>query len=82
MFAYQTKYEIMWMFLIAVVLTPNQVHSGNILYISTVPTRSHHIWNRPLVFGLANKGHNVTHLTHVKDELKPVNCSQIYVEGT
>ncbi|KAJ3663945.1 hypothetical protein Zmor_008158 [Zophobas morio] len=70
----------MLIFLIVVVVSAHHVKSGNILYVSVAPTRSHHIWNRVLAFGLANKGHNVTHLTHDRDEVKPVNYTQIYVE--
>lgn len=39
------------------------VSAGNILFLSGVPSPSHHIYNRVLVLGLAEKGHNVTFLS-------------------
>ncbi|RZB39172.1 UDPGT domain containing protein [Asbolus verrucosus] len=43
---------------------------------------SHHIWNRALAFGLANKGHNVTHIGPDEDKVvKPQNYTHILLEG-
>lgn len=51
------------------------VFGGNVLFINGVPSPSHHIYNRAIVLGLAEKGHNVTFLSTdlVKKETKNVH---------
>ncbi|KAF2886449.1 hypothetical protein ILUMI_19724 [Ignelater luminosus] len=60
----------------------NSVFSANILYVTPVASPSHHVWNRVLAFGLIERGHNVTMLTHdaEKDPL-PKNFTIILLEG-
>lgn len=57
------------------------VLTANILFISPMPSPSHHIWNRALAFGLVEKGHNVTLIGPDKDKVLPKNYTHIYVEG-
>ncbi|EFA05873.2 UDP-glucuronosyltransferase 2B31-like Protein [Tribolium castaneum] len=57
------------------------VLSANILYVSPIPSPSHHIWNRALALGLVNKGHSVTLIGPDKDKVHPKNYSHIYMEG-
>lgn len=48
---------------LVIFLSIQLVASSNILFISPVPSPSHHIFNRVLAVGLAEKGHNVTFLS-------------------
>ncbi|KAF5300890.1 hypothetical protein FQR65_LT09053 [Abscondita terminalis] len=57
------------------------VLGANILYISPIPTHSHHIWNKALAYGLNKKGHNITMLTHNQEKSKPKNFHLILLEG-
>ncbi|XP_044263388.1 UDP-glycosyltransferase UGT5-like [Tribolium madens] len=57
------------------------VLSANILFVSPIPSPSHHIWNRALALGLVNKGYNVTLIGPDKDKVQPKNYSHIYIEG-
>lgn len=66
---------------LVLLLTLKTAFSANILFISPLPSPSHHIWNRALAFGLVNKGHNVTLIGPDKDEKKPVNYHHIFLEG-
>ncbi|KAF5282558.1 hypothetical protein FQA39_LY04965 [Lamprigera yunnana] len=59
----------------------NCVFGANILYISPVASRSHHIWNRVLALHLNMKGHNVTMLSHDDENVKPTNFTIILLEG-
>lgn len=57
------------------------VFAGNILFLSAVPSPSHHIFNRLLALGLVEKGHNVTFLS--ADMGKPMpNLHYIMFEKT
>lgn len=71
----------MYNILLVLLLITNSVFSANILFISPIASPSHHIWNRDLAFGLANRGHNVTLLGPDKDEKAPANYHHIYLEG-
>lgn len=60
----------------------NSVFSANILYIAPVASPSHHVWNRVLAFGLIERGHNVTMLTHDAEKHPlPNNFTFILLEG-
>lgn len=55
----------------------------NILFIATMPSPSHHIFNRALAYGLVHKGHNVTYLSAENDKSeKPKNFTFLLQEGT
>ncbi|GLV43378.1 UDP-glycosyltransferase family 36 member F1 [Carabus blaptoides fortunei] len=53
---------------------------ANILYISTLPSRSHHIWDHTLAMGLLERSHNITFFTH-SPEMKTTNFTPIVIEG-
>lgn len=53
---------------------------ANILFLSGVPSPSHHIYNRALILGLVDKGYNVTFLS-ADDVKKPTtNIHYIHLE--
>uniref|UniRef100_A0A1Q3FK51 UDP-glucuronosyltransferase n=1 Tax=Culex tarsalis TaxID=7177 RepID=A0A1Q3FK51_CULTA len=54
---------------------------ANILYISGVPSPSHFIWHRALMYGLAAKGHNVTALSVDVEANPPANVHFIKIDG-
>ncbi|XP_055616030.1 UDP-glucosyltransferase 2-like [Toxorhynchites rutilus septentrionalis] len=57
------------------------IQAANILYIDGVPSPSHFIWHRALIYGLAGKGHNVTAVSVDTEENAPSNVTFIKVEG-
>ncbi|CRK89595.1 CLUMA_CG003252, isoform A [Clunio marinus] len=59
-----------------------QVQGGNILFLSPVPSPSHHIFNRVLGVGLAEKGHNVTFLSADLDKRPIPNLHYVHLEKT
>ena len=71
----------MFEFLVLCILSAKYVFCANILYVSTVNSQSHQIWNRVLALGLTEKGHNVTFMNIEKDEEQFANWTHIYVEG-
>ncbi|XP_055607871.1 UDP-glucosyltransferase 2-like [Uranotaenia lowii] len=56
-------------------------NGANILYIDGIPSPSHFIWHRSLIYGLAAKGHNVTALSVDVEKNPPPNVHFIHVEG-
>lgn len=56
------------------------VSGGNILFLSGVPSPSHHIYNRVLALGLAEKGHNVTFLSADNVKEAAANVHYIHLE--
>lgn len=56
------------------------VLGSNILFLSAVVSPSHHIFNRALVLGLADKGHNLTFLSADIVEKKTPNVHYIHLE--
>lgn len=56
------------------------VHGSNVLFINTVPSPSHHIFNSALAYALAEKGHNVTMITPDRSKEAP-NMHIILFEG-
>lgn len=68
--------------LLLVVLIIKNVLSANILYVSPIASPSHHIWNKALAFGLLEKGHNVTMITHETEKGPlPKNFTILTMEG-
>ncbi|GLV43383.1 UDP-glycosyltransferase family 303 member A1 [Carabus blaptoides fortunei] len=58
----------------------NMCQCANILYLSTVPSPSHNIWDKTLAMGLAGRNHKITYFTHSPE--KPTeNFTPIFVEG-
>lgn len=55
-------------------------HAANILFVNNVPSPSHHIYNRVIVLGLAEKGHNVTFLSADIVEKKTSNVHYLHLE--
>lgn len=62
------------MFIIKVILTAiflKIIKCANILYLVSLPSPSHHIWNRELINSLATHGHNITVLAPDFDSNPP-----------
>ncbi|GLV43384.1 UDP-glycosyltransferase family 303 member A1 [Carabus blaptoides fortunei] len=58
----------------------NMCQCANILYLSTVPSPSHNIWDKTLAMGLAGRNHKITYFTHSPE--KPTeNFAPIFIEG-
>ncbi|KAK5648757.1 hypothetical protein RI129_003649 [Pyrocoelia pectoralis] len=66
---------------VALFLLLQTVLGANILHIAPTGSRSHHIWNRALAFGLIRKGHNITMLSHSEEKEKFKNFHIILLEG-
>lgn len=58
----------------------NEIYGANILYISTTPSPSHHIWDKTLAMGLMEREHKITFLTH-SEEKKMKNFAPLVLEG-
>lgn len=58
------------------------VSGANILFLNSVATPSHHLWDKVLIRGLAEKGHNITMVSVDKDENPPANVHYIHLEKT
>lgn len=56
------------------------IESANILYLSGVPTKSHFIWNRALINGLAAHGHNITVASADVDNKAPASVHYYHME--
>lgn len=56
------------------------VSGGNILFLSGIPSPSHHIFNRVLAVGLTEKGHNVTFLSADLPKKTIPNLHYIHLE--
>jgi hypothetical protein len=50
------------------------------LFLAQVPSRSHHIWNKPLMDGLVKNGHNVTAVSPIVDKKNPDNLHYVHLE--
>lgn len=59
-----------------------QVFGANILYLHSVLSPSHHIWNSALAKGLVKAGHNVTFLSTDKPKGETKNLHYIVFEGS
>uniref|UniRef100_A0A182P856 UDP-glucuronosyltransferase n=1 Tax=Anopheles epiroticus TaxID=199890 RepID=A0A182P856_9DIPT len=59
-----------WILLSLTVVVCN-VHAENILFLQTLPSKSHHIWNRQIFERLYENGHNLTILSFEKETSVP-----------
>ncbi|XP_039443090.1 UDP-glucosyltransferase 2-like [Culex pipiens pallens] len=73
----------MWQLSVVVLLAvaTGSGFGANILYIAGVPSPSHFIWHRALMYGLAAKGHNVTALSVDVEDNPPPDVHFIKIEG-
>lgn len=58
-----------------------EVFTANILYLNPITSKSHHLWNKVLIKGLAGNGHNITMVSVDDDENPPSNVHYIYLEA-
>jgi glucuronosyltransferase len=56
------------------------VFSANILFLNPMASPSHHLWNKKLIKGLADKGHNITMVSVDNDTNPPPNVHYIFLE--
>lgn len=56
--------------------------STNILFLNGIPSPSHHLWNRVLIRGLAEKGYNITMVSVDNDKNPHPNIHYIFMEET
>uniref|UniRef100_A0A182P4R4 UDP-glucuronosyltransferase n=1 Tax=Anopheles epiroticus TaxID=199890 RepID=A0A182P4R4_9DIPT len=56
-------------------------HTANILFMSGVPSPSHYIWLRPLMYEMGRRGHNVTVLSADIEKKPPANVTYIHLEN-
>lgn len=63
------------------VLLVSGAFCANVLYLETIPSPSHHIWNGKMALSLVEKGHNVTVLGPDNDNTKKENFTFIHMEG-
>uniref|UniRef100_A0A182JWK3 UDP-glucuronosyltransferase n=1 Tax=Anopheles christyi TaxID=43041 RepID=A0A182JWK3_9DIPT len=55
--------------------------AANILFMSGVPSPSHYIWLRPLMYEMGKRGHNVTVLSADIEKSPPANVSYVHLEN-
>uniref|UniRef100_A0A182W7F2 UDP-glucuronosyltransferase n=1 Tax=Anopheles minimus TaxID=112268 RepID=A0A182W7F2_9DIPT len=55
--------------------------AANILFMSGVPSPSHYIWLRPLMYEMGRRGHNVTVLSADVEKKPPANVTYIHLEN-
>ncbi|CRK98901.1 CLUMA_CG012143, isoform A [Clunio marinus] len=67
-----------FLFLIFILIRNNE--SANILMLSGIPSPSHFIFNKALVYGLAAQGHNLTFLSPDIEKKVPKNVHFIHLE--
>ncbi|CAO1401209.1 unnamed protein product [Diamesa hyperborea] len=56
------------------------INCSNILFLASVPSPSHYLWNRVLANGLASNNHNVTIISFDFDSDAPDNVHYIHLE--
>lgn len=56
------------------------VGAANILFLATLPSPSHHIWNGAVVNELARRGHNITVISPDIDKNPPPGVHYILIE--
>lgn len=59
----------------------NGINCANILFLSGVPSQSHHLYNRVLAVGLTEKGHNVTFVSADLSNKTTPNLHYIHLEN-
>lgn len=57
------------------------ISCDNILFLNGMASPSHHLWNKVLIEGLAEKGHNITMVSVDNDKNPPPNVHYIYLEA-
>ncbi|XP_017778389.1 PREDICTED: UDP-glucuronosyltransferase 2B10-like [Nicrophorus vespilloides] len=70
----------MWRIL-GILCLVSAIQGTNILYMCPIISPSHHFWNEVLANGLAQRGHNVTILSHDDIRLKHENYTLVKFEG-
>ncbi|XP_040171490.1 UDP-glucosyltransferase 2-like [Anopheles arabiensis] len=55
--------------------------AANILFMSGVPSPSHYIWLRPLMYEMGRRGHNVTVLSADIEKQPPANVTYVHLEN-
>lgn len=58
------------------------VFGGNVLFLNTIGSPSHHLWNKRLIKGLTEKGHNITMVSVDNENNPPPNVHYIFLEKT
>lgn len=59
----------------------SSAYSANILFLSLLPSPTHHVWNEAVAQALLMNGHNITLLGHEKTNLKLDNYTVLQIEG-
>ncbi|KAK9745657.1 hypothetical protein QE152_g6684 [Popillia japonica] len=71
----------MWKLLVILSATVlNAALGANILFVTVLPSPSHHIWHETIVEGLLRNGHNVTLIGHGKPAIKSANYTMLQIE--
>lgn len=65
--------------LLAVFIPYFGVLGANILYLDSVPSLSHHIWNEVMVGGLLQNGHNVTLIGYYEGKIESPNYTVLKI---
>lgn len=74
--------NIFWSTIIQFLIIIKTTNSVNVLIVDHIPSPSHQIWNRPLVFSLLEKGYNITYIApDLIENVNSKNLSQILFEG-
>lgn len=68
--------------IVLILFLANFTFCANILFLNGVPSPSHHIFNRALVIGLVERGHNLTYLSADKENEILENLHFIHLEKT
>lgn len=62
-------------------LAYESVFGANILFVTVVPSPSHHIWNEVLVAGLLENGHKITLIGHQDAKIPSENYTVLKIDG-
>ncbi|XP_049287978.1 UDP-glucuronosyltransferase 2C1-like isoform X7 [Anopheles funestus] len=74
------RYQAMKAVLPVILVLAGVSQAANILFMSSFPSPSHHIWLRPLIHEMGKRGHNVTVLS-ADVEKPPANVTYIHLEN-
>ncbi|XP_049287972.1 UDP-glucuronosyltransferase 2B17-like isoform X1 [Anopheles funestus] len=74
------RYQAMKAVLAVLLVLAGVSQAANILFMSGVPSPSHYIWLRPLMYEMGKRGHNVTVLS-ADIEKPPANVTYIHLEN-
>lgn len=67
------------LFLCSLFAVLNSCLCANVLVLETFPSHSHHVWMRPLLYKLLEKGHNVTSLSPDIENDPPKNLTYLFM---